>query len=105
MVDRCLDTCLPHYTRKSLECQQSVSVLQKHTHSVEGGPNPLEGLLTGAGEGVEVDALRQLGERLGIGLGAAGDELGHVIPAGELQGAGELAVDGVVHDESNTVQP
>ena len=84
MVDRCLDTCLPHYTRKTMGCQQPVSVLQKHTHGVEGGPYPLEGVLTGAGEGVEVDTLRQVGEGLGVGLGAAGDELGHVIPAGEL---------------------
>ena len=90
MSDLCLDTCPTHYTRNRYACQQKVLSLQQEACLPQGVQYPPVSVLTGAEKRVKVDAAGENGERLG-GV-APGDELGHIVSAGKLQGAGELAV-------------
>ena len=46
-----------------------------------------------------MDPLRQFRQRAGVGLRTAGEELPHIIAVGELQRAGQLPVNGVVHND------
>lgn len=48
---------------------------------------------------MEVDPLGELGEGGGLLLPAAGYKLRHVVAAGQAQRPGELAIDGVLHDD------
>ena len=48
---------------------------------------------------MEMDPLRQFRQRAGVGLRTAGEELPHIIAVGELQRAGQLPVNGVVHND------
>ena len=47
---------------------------------------------------MEVDTLGEFRQGQGLRLAAAGEELAHLVAVGDLQGAGELAVEGVLHD-------
>ena len=67
------------------------------------GGHPLEGAFAGAQQGVEMDAVRQLGEGHGVGGLAPGDELGHIVSAGKLERAGKLAVQRVLYDPWSTM--
>ena len=51
-----------------------------------GGPDPLKGGLAWAGDGVQVDTLREVGQGEGVRLAAAVHKLGHIVPAGQLGG-------------------
>ena len=48
---------------------------------------------------MQVDALCEVGQGEGVGLAAAVHKLDHVIPAGQLEWSGELAVDRVFYND------
>ena len=48
---------------------------------------------------MEMNPLCQIRQGTGIRLGAAVQELLHIVPAGELQWAGELSIDRMIHDD------
>ena len=72
--------------------------LQQNAHFRQRRPGPRISGLVRAGERVQVDALRQIGQGLGVGLKAAAQELADLVAVGQLKRAGELSVDGVLHD-------
>ena len=75
----------------------SIPVSPEPAPALQDGLQTLETLLIGAENGVQMDALGERRERTGIGAAHAGDELLHIIAAGELQAGSDLAIDGVLH--------
>ena len=75
------------------------SIFYQKSLSIQLLLDPLEGCLVGAAEGVQVDAVGELGEDVGFVLGDGFQELAHVIAGAQLELSRQLAIDRMLYDD------